>query len=144
MVCSSNLHGLPLNPADPSFDAVCRLYIAQHPEVEAKILQELQDIGVYSDVKGTPSRRLTHADIPKLTYLQCVIKVCNARQKLSLSYIRCFAIAKHVIIRIHLLHLMASGISRSVIICRNVVFITFIWLWESSMCELTLTPAQKP
>ena len=53
----------------------CRLYISQHPEVEAKIVQELQVVGVCASTKGAPTRRLTPADLQKLSYLKCVIKV---------------------------------------------------------------------
>ncbi len=53
----------------------CRLYISQHPEVEAKIVQELREIGVCPSREGVPPRALTLADLPKLSYLQCVIKV---------------------------------------------------------------------
>ncbi len=53
----------------------CRLYISQHPEVEAKIVRELQELGVCPSREGAAPRALTPADLSKLSYLQCVIKV---------------------------------------------------------------------
>ena len=38
-------------------------------------MQELQDVGVCPSKEGAPPRALTLADLSKLSYLQCVIKV---------------------------------------------------------------------
>ena len=56
------------------------MYISQHPEIEAKLVQELQDIGVCASIEGKPPRKLIAADLQKLSYLQCVIKVRDASQ----------------------------------------------------------------
>ena len=76
ITASASARRLWLEPESAQgLNAACRLFISQHPEIEARILHELQELGVYSDVQGKPSRALTYADIQKLTYLQCVIKV---------------------------------------------------------------------
>ena len=53
----------------------CRYFISQHPEVEAKIVRELHALGVCATADGKEPRKLTPADMQKLTYLPCVIKV---------------------------------------------------------------------
>ena len=53
-----------------------RYYISQHPQVEARLLEELRDLGLLSDGADRP-RMLTPADVQRLAYLHCVIKVCS-------------------------------------------------------------------
>ena len=45
--------------------------------MEAKIVRELQALGVCATADGKEPRKLTPADMQKLTYLPCVIKVRN-------------------------------------------------------------------
>lgn len=58
-----------------SLCALCRFAISQHPEVEAKIVEELQAHGLAPSPSQPEPRQLTYADLGKLTYLQAVIKV---------------------------------------------------------------------
>ncbi len=53
----------------------CRFAISQHPEVEAKIVAELQSHGLAATEENPNPRQLTYPDLSKLTYLQAVIKV---------------------------------------------------------------------
>lgn len=53
----------------------CRFAISQHPEVEAKIVEELQSHGLLATAENPDPRQLTYPDLGKLTYLQAVIKV---------------------------------------------------------------------
>ena len=53
----------------------CRFAISQHPEVEAKIVDELQRHGLAATEENPNPRQLTYPDLSKLTYLQAVIKV---------------------------------------------------------------------
>lgn len=53
----------------------CRFAISQHPEVETKIVEELQEYGLAASEANPNPRQLTYADLGKLTYLQAVIKV---------------------------------------------------------------------
>ena len=62
----------------------CRYFISQHPEVEAKIVRELQVLGVCATADGKEPRRLTPADMQKLTYLPCVVKVSNTPADLDI------------------------------------------------------------
>ncbi|CAL8465573.1 g5109 [Coccomyxa elongata] len=48
--------------------------ISQHPEVEAKILEELDSMELSITSERPRPRPLTYPDLPKLTYLQAVIK----------------------------------------------------------------------
>ena len=54
----------------------CRYYISQHPQVEARLLEELRNLGLLSEGADRP-RMLTPADVQRLAYLHCVIKVCS-------------------------------------------------------------------
>lgn len=54
----------------------CRFLLSQHPELEAKVLQELQSLGLAASAKNPVSRQLTYADLGELAYLQAVVKVC--------------------------------------------------------------------
>ena len=53
----------------------CRFAISQHPEVEAKIVEELQSHGLLASAEDPNPRQLNYPDLGKLTYLQAVIKV---------------------------------------------------------------------
>ena len=53
----------------------CRFAISQHPEVEAKIVAELQSHGLAATEENPNPRQLNYPDLSKLTYLQAVIKV---------------------------------------------------------------------
>ena len=52
-----------------------RYAISQHPEVEARIVAELQALGVMPSAEHPHARELTYADTCELNYLQAVIKV---------------------------------------------------------------------
>ena len=52
-----------------------RYYISQHPQVEARLLEELRDLELMCGGAGKP-RKLTPTDVQRLAYLHCVIKVC--------------------------------------------------------------------
>ncbi len=56
----------------------CRYLISQHPEVEARLAAELDEAGLLVTPERPQPRDLTHADLSRLTYLNCVLKV---RQK---------------------------------------------------------------
>jgi hypothetical protein len=43
--------------------------------VEAKVLQELQNLGLAASAKNPVPRQLTYADLGELAYLQAVVKV---------------------------------------------------------------------
>ncbi len=53
----------------------CRLFISQHPEVEARIVDELRGLGLLATPQQPQPRALEHADLSKLTYLSCAVKV---------------------------------------------------------------------
>ena len=54
---------------------VCRYLISQHPEVEKKILAELEELQLLKTAQNPKAREMTYADLSKLTYLNAVIKV---------------------------------------------------------------------
>jgi hypothetical protein len=54
---------------------VSRYLISQHPEVEAKIMQELDSVGLLVTEERPTPRDLEYADIGKLPYLAAVMKV---------------------------------------------------------------------
>ena len=56
--------------------SACRYYISQHHQVEARLLEELRDLGLVCNGPDRP-RMLTPADVQRLAYLHCVIKVCS-------------------------------------------------------------------
>jgi len=72
---------------DPLFfpvlvSTICRcIYtICQHPAVEAKVAAELDALGLLATPDRPQPRCMEHADLARLTYLQCIIKVrCPAR-----------------------------------------------------------------
>ncbi len=49
--------------------------ISQHPEVEAKVLEELKELQVLASPECPSPRQLDFQDLSKLTYLTCCIKV---------------------------------------------------------------------
>lgn len=62
---------------------VCRYLISQYPEVEAKIAAELASLGLLATPEQPNPKPLEYADISKLTYLSCVIKVQQLHLSLS-------------------------------------------------------------
>ncbi len=52
-----------------------RYLISQHPEVEAKVLAELESLQLMASPQLPSPRPLEYADLSKLTYLSCCIKV---------------------------------------------------------------------
>ena len=53
----------------------CRYTVSQHPKVEAKIVAELQRLGLMPTAEQPQPRDLEYADMSELTYLQAVVKV---------------------------------------------------------------------
>ena len=53
----------------------CIYAICQNPEVEAKVVAELDAVGLLATPDRPEPRCMEHADLARLTYLQCVIKV---------------------------------------------------------------------
>lgn len=53
----------------------CRYLISQHPEVERKILAELEGLELLKTPQNPRPREMAYADLSKLTYLNAVIKV---------------------------------------------------------------------
>jgi fatty acid synthase len=51
-----------------------RYLISQHPEVEAKLAAELDGAGLLVTPQRPQPRPLAHADLARLTYLNCVLK----------------------------------------------------------------------
>lgn len=49
--------------------------VSQHPEVEAKIVAELQQLGLMPTAEQPHFRALAYADVSELTHLQAVVKV---------------------------------------------------------------------
>ncbi len=56
--------------------------ISQHPEVEARIVEELQSLDLLATPQRPRVRQLQHADLSRLTYLSCAIKV-RASERLA-------------------------------------------------------------
>ncbi len=52
-----------------------RYMMSQHPEVEAKIIAELDSLGLSITPQRQHPRKMTYADLNKLTYLNATIKV---------------------------------------------------------------------
>ncbi|CAK0744791.1 hypothetical protein CVIRNUC_001574 [Coccomyxa viridis] len=52
----------------------CLFLLSQHPEVEAKVVQELQRLGLCASVQRPEPRQLAYADLAELAYLQAVVK----------------------------------------------------------------------
>jgi len=66
--------------SDPLFFPVLVCTICQHPEVEAKVAAELDALGLLATPDRPQPRCMEHADLARLTYLQCIIKVrCPVR-----------------------------------------------------------------
>lgn len=61
--------------AFPMRKFLCRYAISQHPEVEQRICEELDALGLLVSPSQPQPRQFEHADLGKLTYLSCVIKV---------------------------------------------------------------------
>ena len=58
----------------------CRRYfISQHPEVEARIVEELRSLDLLATPERPRARALEYADLGKLVYLSSAIKVCVCR-----------------------------------------------------------------
>ena len=53
----------------------CIYAICQNPEVEAKVIAELDAVGLLATSDKPEPRCMEHADLARLSYLQCVIKV---------------------------------------------------------------------
>lgn len=62
--------------------------IATNPEVEAKLLQELESLGLLTSMDG-PGRRLQHDDLRKLAYTSNVIKEAMRKYPVVAGFPRC-------------------------------------------------------
>ena len=51
--------------------------MSQHPAVEARLAAELDAAGLLVTRARPEPRALAHADLGRLTYLQCVLKVAS-------------------------------------------------------------------
>ena len=58
-----------------SIPSACRYLISQHPKVEAKLVQELDEAGFLATKERPHPPRMQYADLNKLTYLSNVCKV---------------------------------------------------------------------
>ena len=52
-----------------------RFQLSQHPEAEARMVQELQGIGLLATPAAPVPRSSTPADLSKLPYMACIMKV---------------------------------------------------------------------
>ena len=52
--------------------------VSQHPEVEAKLVEQLKSLDLLATAEQPAPRPIQWDDIPRLTYLNAVIKVCAA------------------------------------------------------------------
>ena len=57
--------------------------VSQHPEVEAKIVEELKSLDLLATAEQPSPRPIQWDDIPRLIYLNAVIKVCAGTQPLT-------------------------------------------------------------
>ena len=55
--------------------------ISQHPEVEAKLVAELEQAGLLATPQQPEPRALQYADLSKLTYLNMVIKARSSHPR---------------------------------------------------------------
>ena len=55
-----------------------RYMVSQHPEVEQKLMAELDSLQLSITPQRRHPRKMTYADLNRLTYLQAVIKVASA------------------------------------------------------------------
>lgn len=53
----------------------CRFCVSQHPEIEAKVVEELHCLELLATPDKPQPRPLQYEDLSKLTYLNLVIKV---------------------------------------------------------------------
>lgn len=54
-----------------------RYMVSQHPEVEEKLMAELDSLQLRITPQRRHPRKMTYADLNRLTYLQAVIKVAT-------------------------------------------------------------------
>ena len=59
---------------------VSRYILSQHPDIEAKVLAELDELELLATPQRPSPRNLTSADLSKLVYLNCVIKVLHIQR----------------------------------------------------------------
>ena len=85
------LRTLPLAAAAGNASSWLIFQVSQHPKVAAKIRQELADLGLLATPERPQPRRLEWADLAKLQYLNCCIKVSHAAHCCTL----CCSHAKH-------------------------------------------------
>ena len=60
-----------------SLRAERRYCISQNPHIEAKIVEELDSLGLLATESRPKPRELTYGDLSKLTYINLVIKACH-------------------------------------------------------------------
>ena len=57
--------------------AVRRYCVSQNPHIEAKIVEELDRLGLLATESRPQPRELQYEDLSKLTYINLVIKACH-------------------------------------------------------------------
>jgi len=55
----------------------CRFCVSQNPHIEAKVVEELDRLGLLATKERPQPREVKYEDLSKLTYLNLVIKVCH-------------------------------------------------------------------
>ena len=58
--------------------ACCRYLLSQHPEVEARLLEELDSLELLATDARPQPRSIQPTDLGRLTYLQAIIKVLHS------------------------------------------------------------------
>ena len=93
-VCTACLRMLPPAAAGNAGSWLV-FQVSQHPKVAAKIRQELADLGLLATSEQPQPRQLEWADLAKLQYLNCCIKVSYAAKYCAMrcSQTKCCPIA---------------------------------------------------
>lgn len=70
-------------PVENNYTTVSRYYLSQHPDVEAKVIAELDACELLVTPARPQPRTPEYDDLPRLNYLKCVIKVALPFYSLS-------------------------------------------------------------
>ena len=71
---------------------LCSFMISVHPEVEAKVLAELQALQLMPSAAQPHPRTMTYDEIANLTYTCNTIKVCTCLSRRSHFLLRCSSV----------------------------------------------------
>ena len=66
-----------------------RYMLTQNPEVEAKVVAELDRLELLVTKDRPQPRQMTYTDLSKLEYLQAVVKVCPQKDTILAQYMEC-------------------------------------------------------